>query len=83
MIHLFLFFPKVLTAFSENEVEVLVKLMQMNDNASTKTATSAVKGPILLDQQTLLITDNEAVFNFAAIATNADKLTIEVSIWRL
>ena len=37
---------------------------------------------MLLDQQTVLITSqdtNEAIFNFAAVATNADKLTIEVS----
>ena len=50
--------------------------MQMNDNALTN---STGKGPILLDQQTLLITEAEAVFNFAAIATNANKLTIEVT----
>ena len=64
-------FQQVLTASSEDEVEVLVKLLQQRDN-----------GSVLLDQQTVLITSqdtNEAIFNFAAIATNADKLTIEVS----
>ena len=56
---------------SDDEVEVLVKLLQQKDN-----------GSVLLDQQTVLITSqdtNEAIFNFAAVATNADKLTIEVS----
>ena len=38
------FFLKVLTAFPGVEIEVLVKLMQMNDNASTKTAASALQG---------------------------------------
>ena len=69
----FLFFlSKVLSASSEDEVEVLVKLMQHNEDMAAG---------VLLDQQTILITDDEseAVFNFAAIATNADKLTIEVS----
>ena len=64
-------FQQVLTASSEDEVEVLVKLLQQRDN-----------GSVLLDQQTVLITSqdtNEAIFNFAAVATNADKLTIEVS----
>jgi len=63
------FAGKVLTASSEDEVEVLVKLLQQKDNDS-----------VLLDQQTVLITSqdtNEAIFNFAAVATNADKLTIE------
>ena len=67
----FFLFQQVLTASSEDEVEVLVKLLQQKDN-----------GSVLLDQQTVLITSqdtNEAIFNFAAVATNADKLTIEVS----
>ena len=68
----FFFLSKVLSASSEDEVEVLVKLMQHNEDMAAG---------VLLDQQTILITDDEseAVFNFAAIATNADKLTIEVS----
>ena len=61
---------QVLTASSEDEIEILVKLQQENQNGSA-----------LLDQQTILITQdtNEAIFNFAAIATNAHNLTIEVS----
>ena len=52
--------------------------MQMNENVSARTAGSAVKGPILLDQQTVLITDDSAIFNFAPVATNVDTLTIQV-----
>ena len=48
----------------EEELEVLVKLLDGKD---------------LLDQQTLLITEQEGVFQFMPINTEAEELTVEVS----
>ena len=48
----------------EEELEVLVKLLDGKD---------------LLDQQTLLITEHEGVFQFMPINTEAEELTVEVS----
>ena len=47
-------------------MEVLVKLLEGKNR--------------LLDQQTLLITENEGVFQFMPIQTQAENLTIEVSV---
>ena len=48
----------------EEELEVLVKLLDGKD---------------LLDQQTLLITEQEGVFQFMPINTEAEELTVEES----
>ena len=59
------FFSQILSLSSpEEELEVLVKLLDGKD---------------LLDQQTLLITEQEGVFQFMPINTEAEELTVEVS----
>ena len=59
------FFLQILSLSSpEEELEVLVKLLDGKD---------------LLDQQTLLITEQEGVFQFMPINTEAEELTVEVS----
>ena len=49
-------------------MEVLVKLLEVSEDNSS----------VLIDQQTILITENEAVFNFGPIVTYSQKLTIQV-----
>lgn len=62
------FIKVLMSSSSEDEVEVLVKLLEQDTQK-------------LLDQQTLLVSkdDQEAVFTFVPIASSAAKLTIEVS----
>ena len=64
-LHYLFFFLQILSLSSpEEELEVLVKLLDGKD---------------LLDQQTLLITEHEGVFQFMPINTEAEELTVEVS----
>ena len=60
----YLFLQILSLSSPEEELEVLVKLLDGKD---------------LLDQQTLLITEQEGVFQFMPINTEAEELTVEVS----
>ena len=62
----------------EDDVEILVKLVQKDKSERTSEKEVDNTPPKLLDQQTLLISDDEAIFNFAAIASNAQNLVVEV-----
>ena len=60
------------------EVEVLVKLVEAPVGQNDKSEAVSLGGRRLLDQQTLLISEDEAVFNFGPIKSEAQRLVIEV-----